>query len=65
MKGLTPKQAGYVYNKRKTEGIIGIEQVYGCGSDHKQQSDSQLNSYECAMLNDFELHNIFMLKVLN
>ena len=40
------------------EGIIGSEQVYECESDDKQQPDSQLNPYEYALLNYFELYNV-------
>ena len=29
-----------------------------CESDDKQKIDSQLNPYECAMLNDFEFKDV-------
>ena len=47
----------------KNEGVIGSEQAYECMDNDKQQTDSQLNSYECAMLKDFD-YTMFMLKVL-
>ena len=55
---MTAKQAEYVCRKCKFEGTIGIEQVYEHESNDKQQTDSQLNPYECAMLKDFELYNV-------
>ena len=42
----------------KIEGVIGIEQVYLCESDDKQQFDFQLNPFENAILKEFELHNV-------
>ena len=32
--------------------------MYSCESNDKEQTDSQLNSNECAMLNDFEVYNV-------
>ena len=32
--------------------------MYECENDVKPQVDLQLNPYECAMLNDFELCNV-------
>ena len=32
--------------------------MYKCQSNDKQQIDSQLIPYKCAMLNDFELYNV-------
>ena len=29
-----------------------------CENDDKPEIDSQLNPYECAMVNDFELYNV-------
>ena len=52
------KQAEYVYSKCKNEGMTGSEQVYDGESNDKLQIGSQLNPYECVMLNDFELYNI-------
>ena len=46
----------YIVNV-KMKVKIGCEQLYECESD-KQQINYQLNSYECAMLNDFELYDI-------
>ena len=43
-----------VYKKCKNEGIMSSEQMYECACNDKQQSDSKLNSYDCAMLNDIE-----------
>ena len=36
-KGLTAKQAEYVYSKCKNEIVIGSEQVYECEDDDKPQ----------------------------
>ena len=57
-KGLTSKNAEYLYSKCKNEEIVGSEQVYEHKSDDILQVDLQLNPYECAMLNDFELCNV-------
>ena len=57
-KGLTRKEAECVYSKCKNEEVIGSEQVYECGNDDKPQVELQLNPYECAMLNDFELYSV-------
>ena len=55
-KGLTAKQAEYVYNNCRNEGKFGTEQVYECGCNDIQQTDSKQNFYECIMFNDFELY---------
>ena len=40
----------------KDDGIIGTEQMYECKWNNiEKNTDAKLNSYECAMLNDFEL----------
>ena len=41
----------------ENEGIISMEQVYESESDDKQQIGSQVNPYECAILNSFVLYN--------
>ena len=46
----------YIVNV-KNEEVIGSEQVYECEHDDKPKIDSQLNPYECAVLNDYELYN--------
>ena len=50
------KQPEYAYSKCKNLGIIVIEQVYEYESQDK--NSSQLNPFECAMLNYFELYNV-------
>ena len=32
--------------------------MYECENDNKSQVDLQLNSYKCALLNDFEVYNV-------
>ena len=56
-KGLTAKQAKYVYSKCKNEEVIGSEQMYEHEYDDKLQIDLLLNPFEWAMLNDFELYH--------
>ena len=57
-KGLSARQAEYVHSKCKNEGILGTEQCMKENGMIKKKTDSELNPYECAMLYDFELHNI-------
>ena len=57
-KSLTVKQGGYVHNKWKNEGIISSEQVYEYECNDDQQTVLKLNTYECVMLNHFELYNV-------
>ena len=52
------KQADYVNWKSKTEKVTGEDQMYLCESSHKEKSDSDLCSYEDAILNDIELFNV-------
>ena len=58
-KGQTIKQAGYGYNKCKNEDVIGTKQVYECEINDKQETDSKLNLYKCAVHNNFELYNVY------
>ena len=55
---MSAKEAGYVYSKCKKEDVIGTEQVYECWSSNEEKSDSDLNPYEYAMLNYFDLYNV-------
>ena len=59
MKGLTTKQADYVYSKCKNEQITCTEHLYDCDLNNDETVDSKLNPYEGAMFNDFELYNIY------
>ena len=58
MKGLTARQAEYVYSKCKNEDIIGIEQIHKCEWNSPEKNYSRLSPCKCAMLNDFELYNV-------
>ena len=58
-KGLSAKQAAYVYSKYKNEEAGGDEQVYESKINNKETSDSHLYSYECAMLNNSKLYNVY------
>ena len=57
-KGLTAKQAEYVYSKCKNDEVIGSKQVFEYENDDVPNIDFQLNPYECAIPNDFELCNV-------
>ena len=60
---MSAKQEDYVYTKCKNEGVICTEHVYECKNSNEEKSDSDLNLYKCAMLNDFEF-TMSMLRVL-
>ena len=64
-KGLIAKQKECVYNKCKNDGIIGTEQAYECECYDKQQTDSNINSYECVLCLMILNYTMSMLKVLN
>ena len=42
----------YIVNVKK-ESKTGGENVYECEDNDKQQTDSELNPYECTMFNEF------------
>ena len=50
--GLSVKEADYVYNKCMNEEVISNKQVYKCNSSVEENSVSDSNTYECAMLHD-------------
>ena len=37
---------------------MGTKQVYQFECNDKQQTDSKLNTFDCAILNDLELYNV-------
>ena len=55
-KGLSTKEAKYVYSKGKNKEVLGSEQVYEYSSD-EEKCDFDSNLYECAKLNDFKFYN--------
>ena len=56
-KGFTTKKQ-LIYGKCENKEVIGSEQVYEHENDDKPKVDLQINAYNCAMLNDFELYNV-------